>query len=52
MLEFFNVIIGVFKDFIDLLFRLPFIGNVSYGHMLLAIYFSALVLFLIAGRLK
>lgn len=52
MLDFFNAIIGIFKDFMDLLFRLPFIGNVSYGHMLLAIYFSALVLFLIAGRLK
>lgn len=52
MLDWFVAVIGVFKDFIDMLFRLPFYGSISYGHMLLAIYFSALIFFMIAGRLK
>ena len=35
MLDFFNAIIGIFKDFMDLLFRLPVIGSVSYGRTVL-----------------
>lgn len=52
MQQFFTTIFAVLKSIIDMLFELPFIGSVSYGHMLIAIYLIALLLFIIVGRLK
>lgn len=52
MLDYFNTIIQAFGNFVAMLFELPFIGAVSYGHMILGLYVSAVVLFYLVGRLK
>lgn len=52
MLDYFMAVIQAFGDFISMLFELPFIGSVSYGHMILGLYISAIVLFYLVGRVK
>ena len=52
MLDYFTTVIRAFGSFVAMLFELPFIGAVSYGHMILGLYVSAVVLFYLVGRLK
>lgn len=52
MLDYFTTVIRAFGSFVSMLFELPFIGAVSYGHMILGLYVSALVLFRLIGSLR
>lgn len=52
MLDFLKALIGSFGEFVSLLFTLPFYGNVSYGHMLLALYVTAMVLIYLGGKFR
>lgn len=52
MMDFFMAVIQAFGSFVSMLFDLPFVGAVSYGHMILGLYVSAVVLFYLVGRLK
>lgn len=52
MLDYFITVIRAFGEFVSMFFELPFIGPVSYGHMILGLYVSAVVLFFLMGRLK
>lgn len=52
MLDFFITVIRAFGSFVAMLFELPFVGSVSYGHMILGLYVAAVVLFYLIGRLK
>lgn len=52
MLDYFTAVINAFGRFVSMFFDLPFMGSVSYGHMILALYISAVVLFFLGGRFK
>lgn len=52
MLDYFTTVINAFGRFVAMLFELPFIGAVSYGHMILALYISAVVLIFLGGKFK
>ncbi|MCM1342670.1 MAG: hypothetical protein NC305_04010 [Lachnospiraceae bacterium] len=52
MLEYFSTVIRAFGSFVAMLFELPFIGAISYGHMILGLYVSAVVLLYLVGRVK
>lgn len=52
MLDYFTAVINAFGKFVSMLFTLPFIGAVSYGHMILGLYVSAVVLFYLVRRVK
>lgn len=52
MLDYFNAVIRAFGSFVSMLFELPFIGAISYGHMILGLYVSAMVLFYLVRRIK
>lgn len=52
MLDYFTSVINAFGQFVSMLFELPFIGAISFGHMLLGLYVSAVVFFYLIGRVK
>lgn len=52
MLDYFTAVINAFGKFVSMLFDLPFIGAVSYGHMILGLYVSSVVLIYLGGKFK
>lgn len=52
MLDFIVALIDIFGKFVKMLFELPFYGNVTYGHLILAIYIAAIILFYVIGHMK
>lgn len=52
MLDWLDFVASMFGKFVQMLFRLPFYGDVSYGFMLVAVYVIALLLVFLVGRLK
>lgn len=44
MAEFFDFTIWCAKEFVDFLFRLPFLDGISFGHILVAIVLLAVVI--------
>ena len=52
MLDWFNAVVTLFKEFLLLLFELPFYGSVSIGHILLAIAVFSIFLTVFLERIK
>lgn len=52
MLDCIKALINAFGSFVKVLFELPFIPPLSFGHMLLAIYVVGMILIFLIGKVK
>ena len=52
MIDWFNALITLFAEFLDLLLNLPFYGSVTIGYLLIAITVISIILTIFIERIK
>lgn len=52
MLEWFNAFLTLFGEFVALLFRLPFYGNISFGYLLVAMNMLIVLIWVFFVKIK